>query len=72
MARFGAYSNVMPVLSNEVESKFSERSDANYDLRSHEWANRVGRALKEASFFGAPVSVHNPQENQTAKNKSSR
>jgi len=66
MARFGAYANVMPVLANEVELKYSERRKPHYDLRSHEWANRLGILLKELAVFGVPVSVHNPMETYEA------
>jgi len=67
MARIGAYGNVMPVLANEVEQKFSERKQQ-YDPRDHEWANRFGKLLKELAVFGVPVTVHNPMETFAAKN----
>ena len=66
MARMGAYANVMPVLSNEVEQKYSNRQQERYDLRSHEWANQIGPYLKERSVFGLPVTVHDPQETLNA------
>lgn len=65
MARLGAYANVMPVLSNEVEQKYTERQ-SQYDLRSHEWANQIGPYLKERTVFGLPVTVHDPQETMIA------
>ncbi|MGH2368054.1 MAG: hypothetical protein ACRDI2_07635, partial [Chloroflexota bacterium] len=65
MARLGAYANVMPVLSNEVEQKYSDRR-GEYDLRSHAWANEIGAYLKERSVFGLPVTVHDPMETQQA------
>ena len=49
MARMGAYANVMPVLSNEVEQKYNDRRAQGYDLRSHEWANQIGPYMKERS-----------------------
>jgi hypothetical protein len=67
MARFGAYANVLPVLSNEVEQKFTERRSP-YDLGAHDWANAMGAVLKEAATFGLPVTVHNPQETEQAIN----
>jgi len=67
MARFGAYANVMPVLANEVELKYTDRRDPGYDLRSHEWANRLGQLLKNLAVFGLPVSVHNPMETYEAR-----
>ncbi len=67
MARIGAYANVMPVLANEVEQKYSERKQQ-YDPRDHAWANRFGRLLKELAVFGVPVTVHNPMETFAAKN----
>jgi hypothetical protein len=60
MARFGAYANVLPVLANEVEQKFTNRRDAAYDLRSHVWANEMGAELKRLAVFGQAVTVHNP------------
>src|SRR4029434_7614216 len=72
MARFGAYTNVMPVLSNEIEQKYTVRSiekmDKHYDPSSHTWANEVGPYLAALSVFGAPVTVHNPMENFEATN----
>lgn len=65
MARFGAYVNVMPVLSNEVEQKFTNRT-GQYDLASHDWANEMGNYLSELSVFGLPVAVHNPMETENA------
>src|SRR4030095_14823987 len=56
MARFGAYTNVMPVLSNEIEQKYTvrsiERMDKHYDPRSHTWGNEVGPYLAALSVFG--------------------
>ena len=69
MARFGAYCNVMPVLSNEVEQEYTERT-AQYDLASHDWANEIGPHLARQSVFELPVSVHNPMETQNATNPS--
>ncbi|MCX7045467.1 MAG: DUF5060 domain-containing protein [Candidatus Sumerlaeota bacterium] len=66
MARFGAYCNVLPVLSNEVEQKFTDRKDPAYNPKSHEWANRMGAYLKQLSVFGAAVTVHNPMETDFA------
>lgn len=71
MARFGAYANVMPVLSNEVEQKYTVRYGGRmdeYDLRSQAWANEMGPYLKELAVFGVPVTVHNPMENFAATN----
>lgn len=65
MARFGAYANVMPVLSNEVEQKFTDRN-GQYDLASHDWANQMGAYLSELAVFGVPVAVHNPMETERA------
>ncbi|MFB3905320.1 MAG: DUF5060 domain-containing protein [Acidobacteriota bacterium] len=67
MARMGAYANVMPVLANEVEQKFSERK-RQYDPRDHVWANRFGTLLKQLAVFGVPVAVHNPMETFEARN----
>lgn len=67
MARFGAFSNVMPVLSNEVDQKFSERR-GEYDLRAHEWASEMGLHMKGLAGSGVPVSVHNPMETEKATN----
>ena len=69
MARFGAYANVMPVLSNEVEQKYTNRGQQ-YDLNSHTWANNTGSYLKSRAVFGQPVTVHNPMESQGAANPS--
>ncbi len=68
MARFGAYANVMPVLANEVELKFTDRNDPTFDLRSFDWANRLGGLLRQLAVFGVPVSVHNPMETFQATN----
>jgi len=68
MARFGAYANVMPVLANEVELKFTDRKSATYDLRSLDWANRLGALLRQHAVFGVPVSVHDPMESFQATN----
>ncbi|RPI27226.1 MAG: DUF5060 domain-containing protein [Acidobacteria bacterium] len=68
MARFGAYANVMPVLANEVEQKFSERAQAKYDPRDHQWANRFGKLLEELAVFKVPIAVHNPMESFEARN----
>ena len=65
MARFGAYCNVMPVLSNEVEQKCTDRR-SQYDLASHTWANEMGAYLRELAVFGVPVAVHNPMETDEA------
>jgi len=65
MARFGAYANVMPVLSNEVDQKFTDRR-GQYDLASHDWANEMGEYLKQLAVFGVPVAVHNPMETEHA------
>ena len=66
-ARLGAYGNVMLVLSNEVEQKYSERS-GQYDPRSLEWANEMGTLLKSLAVFGEPVGVHDPMEAFSARN----
>ncbi len=68
MARFGAYCNVFPVLSNEVDQKFSHRGGPAYDPRSYEWAAEMGRLMREKAVFGIPVTVHNPMENWNATN----
>jgi Domain of unknown function (DUF5060) len=65
MARFGAYANVMPVLSNEVEQRNTDRRDQ-YDLASHAWANEMGPYLAAQAVFGVPVTVHNPMETENA------
>lgn len=67
MARFGAYANVMPVLSNEVEQKTTDR-EGQYNLSCHTWANEMGTYLKELAVFGVPVGVHNPMETSRARN----
>lgn len=67
MARFGAYCNVLPVLSNEVDQKFTDRR-GEYELESHTWANEMGAYLKQLSKFGAAVTVHNPMETEYATN----
>ncbi len=67
MARFGAYANVMPVLSNEVDQKFTERK-GQYDLASHDWGNEMGTYMSELAVFGVPVAVHNPMETDNAIN----
>ena len=67
MSRFGAYTNVMPVLSNEVDQKFTDRK-AQYDLASHDWGNEMGEYLSELAVFGVPVAVHNPMETDNAIN----
>ena len=68
MARFGAYANVMPVLANEVELKFTNRNDNTFDPRSFDWANRLGSLLRQLAVFGVPASVHNPMETFQATN----
>jgi hypothetical protein len=73
MARFGAYCNVMPCLSNQVEGKHNPRqgnASTQYDPRNHAWGNEVGAYLKSKAVFGVPVTVHNPLENQLATNPS--
>lgn len=65
MARLGAYANVMPVLSNEVEQKTTTRT-GQYDLACHTWANDIGAYLAELAVFGLPVTVHDPMETQNA------
>jgi hypothetical protein len=67
MARFGAYCNVLPCLSNEVEQKFSTRR-GQYDLRSHEWCNEIGPYMKALAVFGQACTVHNPMETDNAVN----
>jgi hypothetical protein len=67
MARFGAYANVLPVLSNEVEQKYTTRR-GQYDLASHTWANEMGTYLKGLAVFGLPVTVHDPMETDNAVN----
>jgi len=67
MSRFGAYANIMPVLSNEVDQKFTDRK-GQYDLASHDWGNEMGSYMKELSVFGGPVGVHNPMETDNAIN----
>ncbi len=68
MARMGAYANVMPVLANEVEQKYSDRNQPRYDPRDHAWANRFGELLKQLAVFRIPVTVHNPMETFHARN----
>jgi hypothetical protein len=65
MARFGAYANVMPVLCNQVEGKFTY-NHLQYNLASHEWANEMGAYMRKQAVFGVPVSVHNPLETENA------
>ena len=67
MARFGAYCNVLPVLSNEVDQKFTDRR-GEYDPGSYVWANEMGEYLKGLSRYGAAVTVHNPMETEFATN----
>ncbi len=67
MARFGAYTNVMPCLANEVEQKFTRR-DGQYDPQSLVWANKMGPYLAEQTLFGQVVTVHNPLETSLAVN----
>jgi len=66
MARLGAFSNVMPVLANEVELKTTNYQDPAFDLRSHTWASEMGSFLKSRTVFGQPVSVHNPSWHEFA------
>lgn len=68
MARFGAYANVMPVLSNEVEQKYTSRKDGKYNLASHKWANEMGEYLSKLAAFDVPVAIHNPMETEKAIN----
>ena len=68
MARFGAYANVMPVLANEVEQKYSRREETSYKLQSHKWCNVMGKYLSELAVSGVPVTVHNPMESNTSIN----
>lgn len=70
MARFGAYANVMPVLGNEIEMKYTERTHGSYNDFGHHWANEVGRYLREQAVFGVPVTVHNPMETEHARHPS--
>ncbi len=70
MARLGAFSNVMPVLANEVELKTTDYKDPAFDLKSHAWANEMGAFLKSRVVFGQPVSVHNPSWHEFAVNPS--
>jgi hypothetical protein len=62
-ARFGAYSNILPCLSNEVEQKYTGREDKQYNPKVYEWAAEMGALMKEKSVFGQAVTVHNPMEN---------
>jgi CubicO group peptidase (beta-lactamase class C family) len=66
MARLGAFSNVMPVLANEVELKTTDYKDSAFDLQSHAWANEMGAFLKSRVVFGQPVAVHNPSWHEFA------
>ncbi|MBM3334000.1 DUF5060 domain-containing protein, partial [Candidatus Sumerlaeota bacterium] len=70
MARIGAFSNVMPILGNEIELKTTNYKDKAYDLKSHAWANEMGAFLKSKAVFGQPVSVHNPCWHEIAVNPS--
>ncbi len=70
MARLGAFSNVMPVLGNEIELKTTNYKDPAFDLKSHAWANEMGAYLKNRVVFGQPVSVHNPCWHESAVNPS--
>jgi hypothetical protein len=70
MARIGAFSNVMPVLGNEIELKTTAYKDPVFDLKSHAWANEMGAFLKSRAVFGQPVSVHNPCWQEFAVNPS--
>ena len=70
MARLGAFSNVMPVLGNEIELKTTNYKDPAFDLKSHAWANEMGAFLKSRVVFGQPVSVHNPCWHEFAVNPS--
>ena len=70
MARIGAFSNVMPVLGNEIELKTTNYKDKAFDLKSHAWANEMGAFLKSRAVFGQPVSVHNPCWHEFAVNPS--
>ena len=49
MARIGAFSNVMPVLGNEIELKTTDYKDRAFDLKSHAWANEMGTLPEEPS-----------------------
>jgi len=68
MSRFGAYANVMPVLSNEVEQKYTGRKDEKYNLASHKWANEMGEYLSKLAVSDVPVAIHNPMETEKAVN----
>ncbi len=70
LARLGAFSNVMPVLANEVELKTTDCKDPAFGLKSHAWANEMGAFLKSRVVFGQPVSVHNPSWHEFAVNPS--
>ncbi len=65
MARFGAYSNVIPCLCNQLEGKYTE-GHVQYNLASHEWANEMGAYMRELAVSGVPVTVHNPLETENA------
>lgn len=67
MARFSAYCNVLPVLANEVDQKFTDRR-GQYEPASYTWANEMGEYLKGLSPYGAAVTVHNPMETEYATN----
>jgi hypothetical protein len=60
MARIGAFSNVMPVLGNEIELKATNYKDKTFDLTCYAWVNEMGAFLKTRVVFGQPISVHNP------------
>ncbi len=66
MARLGAYSNVMPVLGNEIELKTTNYKDKVFDLACYAWVNEMGVFLKSRVVFGQPVSVHNPSWHEIA------
>jgi hypothetical protein len=59
----------MPCLANQLESKYTGMGDVGtaYDPRNYEWANEVGRLMKEKAVFGVPVTVHNPLESHQAE-----
>ncbi|MBI4624293.1 MAG: DUF5060 domain-containing protein [Verrucomicrobia bacterium] len=70
MARMGAFSNVMPVLGNEIELKTTNYKDKAYDLSCNNWINEMGAYLKSRTVFGQPISVHNPCWHELAVNPS--
>jgi hypothetical protein len=72
MARFGAFCNVLPVLSNEVEKATPVRNERRvpYDLGSRVCANEMGAFLRELAVYGQAVTVHNPMENWVARRPS--